>query len=70
MDFRAVREMSGNLLKVGEVSWKSGQKLLIVSCIFESVRVFSSIIIVLLWMTRLLCFYHYEVDNTASTDMI
>jgi len=50
----AVEEMSGILLKVRELSgkilsWKSGQKLFIVNCIFASVRVFSSIQLVLAW---------------------
>jgi len=41
----AVRKMSGILLKVREniLSGKSDQKLFIVSCIFASVQVFSSI---------------------------
>ena len=40
----AVREMSGILLKVGEVSGKSGLKLFIVSCIFASVLDFAEFV--------------------------
>jgi len=47
-----VREMSGILLKVGEMSGENlasenGQKLFIVSCIFALVRVFTSVQLVL-----------------------
>jgi len=38
----AVREMSGILLKFGEMLWKSCLKLCIVSCIFASIQVFST----------------------------
>jgi len=37
----AVRELSGILLKVRELSGKSGLKRFIVSCIFVSIQVFS-----------------------------
>ena len=69
----AVREMSGILLKVKEMSEKSGQKLFIVSCIFASIWIFSSIQLVLYVNCAFIImksFCHILIiDSNTSTSM-
>ena len=73
----AVREMSGILLKVGNVrekivSGKSCLKLFIVSCIFASIQVFSRVCSVLnIWFRFMhCCIPTPTTDSNTSTGMI
>jgi len=66
----AVGEMSGILLKVMEVSRKSGLKLFTVSCIFVSVLQFAEFVHFILVSDHALLHSCPTTDNNTSTGVI
>jgi len=69
-NFTAVREMSGILLNVREVSGKSGLKLFIVSCVLASVLDFAELVHFILVTDHALLHSYPTTDNNTSTSMI
>jgi len=66
----AVRETSGILLKVREMSRKSCQKLFIVSCIFASTLDFAEFVHFVLVSDHVLLHSYPTTDTNTSTGMI
>ena len=66
----AVRETSGILLKVREMSRKSCQKLFIVSCMFASTLDFAEFVHFVLVSDHVLLHSYPTTDTNTSTGMI